>query len=217
MLEAGGEAAVSAQSPGDFAIDPASTGTFLVRFVARLIDIGAGIGAGCFASVVAGVFLGTLRWLGFSGSPDLHSAGNLIFGSFLFGIALAVLGAVCAQASSEAIAGTSLGKLLLGFRVVSLSGGHVFPCAPISALQRSIAFLADGLFFGYFAYLAMKESPLNQRMGDAWAETVVVRGSSLPPGAKQGFSRILTGLIAGFVVRVVFISLQLVLLRPRHR
>lgn len=109
---------ISVRRPDGFTIDPATTGRFFVRTIARLIDIGVGFGAGCFA----------------------------IFGSFLFGIAFATVGAICAEASSEAIAGTSVRKLMLGFRVVSLSGSDVIPCSPKAALKRSIAFLepADG-------------------------------------------------------------------------
>lgn len=205
---------ISVRRPDGFTIDPATTGRFFVRTIARLIDIGVGFGAGCFASVVSGVLLALLDGLRISVGHSPQSIWNLIFGSFLFAIAFATVGAICAEASSEAIAGTSVGKLMLGFRVVSLSGSDVIPCSPKAALKRSIAFLADGIFFGYFAYIAMTESPLNQRMGDAWAETVVVRGSSLPAGAKRGLSRVLTGLIAGFAVRVLFISLQLVIVRP---
>lgn len=175
------------------------------------------MGAGLFASVASGALLAILHRHGIPESQGLQSVGNLIFGSFLFRVAFAIVGAVCSQASSEAIAGTSLGKLMLGYRVVSLSGGCVTPCAPKAALQRSIAFLADGLFLGYFAYLAMTESPLNQRMGDAWAETVVVRASSLAPSAKRGLPVVLTGLIAGFAVRVLFISLPLVIVGRIYR
>jgi uncharacterized RDD family membrane protein YckC len=73
-------------------------------------------------------------------------------------------------ASFEWLYGASLGKLLLGMRVVMESGE---PCTPGAALIRAGLRYVDGLFFGIPAYATMK-APLYQRIGDKKARTIVV-------------------------------------------
>lgn len=77
---------------------------------------------------------------------------------------------------AEATGGTTVGKLLLGYRVCRLDGRRP---SILQALGRNFAYFIDSLFFALPAYNAMKSSPLNQRLGDKWAGTVVVRRSAI--------------------------------------
>ena len=43
----------------------------------------------------------------------------------------------------------------------------------------------DGLFCGVVAYASMSDSPLRQRYGDKWANTVVARARDVPEEAKR--------------------------------
>ena len=75
----------------------------------------------------------------------------------------------------EWLYGATLGKLILGLRVVKESGE---PCDFRVSFVRALYRFIDGLFFGIPAYRSMK-SPLYQRIGDKKAQTVVV-GSKEP-------------------------------------
>jgi uncharacterized RDD family membrane protein YckC len=70
----------------------------------------------------------------------------------------------------EWLYGATLGKLILGMRVVKENGE---PCDIKAALIRAVLRYVDGFFFALPAYLNMK-APLNQRIGDKSANTIVV-------------------------------------------
>jgi uncharacterized RDD family membrane protein YckC len=70
----------------------------------------------------------------------------------------------------EWLYGATLGKLVLGMRVVKQNGE---PCNFGAAFVRALVRYIDGLFFGIPAYATMK-APLYQRMGDKSAKTIVV-------------------------------------------
>jgi uncharacterized RDD family membrane protein YckC len=72
---------------------------------------------------------------------------------------------------SEGLFGASMGKFFLGMRVVDLDGNL---CSVWAAFIRGIFRFIDGLFFGVVALLNMKP-PLQQRLGDKIAKTVVVK------------------------------------------
>jgi uncharacterized RDD family membrane protein YckC len=85
-------------------------------------------------------------------------------------------GSVVYFAVMERMCGATVGKRLLGLVVIRRDGG---PIGSRAALGRSLAFYIDGLFFGALAYGAM-EPPLQQRLGDQWCDTLVIRRSTLP-------------------------------------
>jgi uncharacterized RDD family membrane protein YckC len=72
---------------------------------------------------------------------------------------------------SEGLFGASIGKFFLGLRVVDLDGNL---CSTWAAFVRGVFRIIDGLFFGVVALLNMKP-PLQQRLGDKIAKTVVVK------------------------------------------
>jgi uncharacterized RDD family membrane protein YckC len=70
----------------------------------------------------------------------------------------------------EGLYGASVGKLILGMRVIQVDGR---PCSLGAAFVRAILRLVDALFFGLVAAASMKP-PLQQRLGDKAARTIVV-------------------------------------------
>ena len=95
---------------------------------------------------------------------------------------------------TEGISGTSIGKLCCGLNIVNLDGS---PCSMTAAFKRDLAYYMDGLFFGLIAYESMKKGPLQQRYGDVWAKTVVVRKKEFLPSPMHPTWRLLVGIFIG--------------------
>jgi len=72
----------------------------------------------------------------------------------------------------EGLRGATIGKSILGMRVVTESGESV---GVARAFIRYLGWFLDGLFAGGIGYWSASNSPLRQRFGDKWAKTVVVR------------------------------------------
>jgi uncharacterized RDD family membrane protein YckC len=73
----------------------------------------------------------------------------------------------------EGYLGQTLGKILLGIRVVREDGGEV-PGLKAAAI-RTLLRLVDGLFSYAVAFVTVLVSGKNQRLGDMAAHTLVVR------------------------------------------
>ncbi|XSG81642.1 MAG: RDD family protein [Methyloligella sp. ZOD6] len=67
--------------------------------------------------------------------------------------------------------GQTIGKRLLGIKVVRLDGG---PCDFAQAMMRTLLRLVDGLFFYFVGAVFVITSPRHQRLGDRVAGTTVV-------------------------------------------
>jgi uncharacterized RDD family membrane protein YckC len=79
---------------------------------------------------------------------------------------------LCYYVLAEGLYGQTVGKRIVGIRVVDEDGGHVgFGAAVVRNLLR----LVDGLFFYLVGALFAFTSPRGQRLGDRAAHTVVVR------------------------------------------
>ena len=76
----------------------------------------------------------------------------------------------------EARWGATVGKLVVGLRVVHLDGTLV---RPLPALVRSLLRLVDGMFAGVVGALIIQLSPTRQRLGDRAARTLVVHKSAV--------------------------------------
>ena len=76
----------------------------------------------------------------------------------------------------EARWGATVGKLVVGLRVVNLDGT---PVGIVGALVRSLLRLLDGMFVGVVGALAIQLSPSRQRIGDRLARTLVVHKSAV--------------------------------------
>ena len=81
----------------------------------------------------------------------------------------------------EALAGRTLGKVLIGLRVVGLDGK---PARPSALVIRNVLRVIDvGLFF--LPVLMVPSLPLRQRLGDLAAGTLVVMGDAEKSGPEQ--------------------------------
>jgi uncharacterized RDD family membrane protein YckC len=177
---------------------------FWIRVGARLIDTVYGIILGLFAGVLGGIVLVLLDRAGLI-EPGWQ---RRVQGLNIAGWALSLLGAFLYHSLTEGIYGASLGKLICQLRVVTEEGQSI---TMSRALLRSLAYYVDGLFFGLVGYSAMKESPLNQRYGDRWAHTVVVRSKDLPSGSAKGAELFVLGLLMGSVLWMVLAGLGLII------
>ncbi len=137
---------------------------FFIRAGAYVIDYVAILVVTVAVGFVIGIFLGLLGpILGF----DVARAKNDVIADLTIGNMMAIGYFVI----FEWLCGATPGKLLLGQRVVQQDGR---PCTLSAALVRGVLRLVDGLVFGYPAYLSMKRTPLQQRLGDRAAKTVVL-------------------------------------------
>jgi uncharacterized RDD family membrane protein YckC len=73
----------------------------------------------------------------------------------------------------EGYLGQTLGKMLLGIKVIREDNGEVPGVGP--AAIRSVMRIVDGLFSYLVAFIAVLASAKNQRLGDMVAHTLVVR------------------------------------------
>jgi uncharacterized RDD family membrane protein YckC len=83
------------------------------------------------------------------------------------------------------------------------------PCGVNAGLIRSLAYMIDSLFFGLVAYLQMNKSPQQQRLGDRWAGTIVVRRASLPAGSPAAGRSPWGGIVCGCALDGALILLSI--------
>ncbi len=145
---------------------------FLIRMLAYLLDLVVLVLINYLAEAIFSVVI-------FLPLAALLEAGGRTYtvGSdlpLLARLSLALVLSILYTAAMEAAFGATVGKLLLGLRVVNYEGRL---CSLGQALLRGVLRLADGLIFGAVAYLQMK-SPLRQRLGDRVARTLVVSAKS---------------------------------------
>lgn len=124
------------------------------RAVAAVVDVIVLLALGWPVAVATGSTTGVGYQL--SGSPVL-----LVFAVWL-----------AYYVGAEAAWGSTVGKRLLGIRVVDENGCRVDLGA---ALVRNVVRVVDFLFFYLIGFLVAAASPRRQRLGDQLAGTVVVR------------------------------------------
>ena len=78
----------------------------------------------------------------------------------------------------EAQSGATLGKRVVGLRVVKLEGGG--PIDWQASLSRNLLRLIDGFFFYLVGAIIVWSSDKKQRLGDKVAGTVVIRARQAP-------------------------------------
>lgn len=131
------------------------------RAVAIIIDaIIIGVVIGVIGGVVGGAMM--------SGSSDPTAAAGSV--GMIQGV-LGLLGFLY-LVIMEALTGQTIGKMIMGIRVVKADG------TPISwkeSIIRNILRIIDGLFAYIVGAIFIWTSPLKQRLGDKAAGTVVVR------------------------------------------
>ena len=81
----------------------------------------------------------------------------------------------------EMLTKMSLGKAILGLRVEALDGSRL---DILSAIKRRVADVIDFGLYAIPAFIAYRKTERRQRLGDLWADAVVLRGR--PEQAQAG-------------------------------
>jgi uncharacterized RDD family membrane protein YckC len=194
--------------PGAAALPPASPvpsgAGFSIRLLARLIDLFYGAILGFMVGVMTGILFSVLSHLG-----RLTPEWPRLVSRFSFtGFGLGILGAFLYHSLAEGIGTATIGKLICGLRVVQVDGR---PATLGGAFVRDLAYHIDALFFGLVGYASMAKGPLQQRFGDVWGHTVVVKTAVFEPNPQRGPLRMALGILAGSLLWASMTFLQLVL------
>jgi len=105
----------------------------------------------------------------------------------------------------EGLYGASLGKLILSMRVVKEDGS---PCNMGAALTRGLWRFIDGIIFGLVAYITMAK-PLQQRIGDKRAHTVVISKKDILPGSSRDWPMFIIALAFYIALQLLVIFINL--------
>ncbi len=126
------------------------------------------------ATIVDGILLAILFWVMSMLFGSSSAAGGEVSAS-LSGLAFLVyLALVFAYyILMEGYLGQTVGKMLLGIKVVREDNGGVPGLK--AATIRTVLRLVDGFFFYVVAFITVLASSKNQRLGDMTANTLVVR------------------------------------------
>lgn len=177
---------------------------FGIRAAARLIDTFYGLVISLFGGFLAGIILVLLDQTEFARPGWQERLGGVDLASWGFSL----LGALIYQWVTEGLYGASLGKLCCALRVVTETGE---PVGFMQAFKRSLAYYWDSLFFGLVAYSAMKKSELNQRYGDRWAKTVVVKSRDVPIQSKRSPVMFVLAFAVGSLAKTICLAIGLII------
>jgi uncharacterized RDD family membrane protein YckC len=134
-----------------------------LRFVAVLLD-------SVIVLLPLVILVGLLTGGGYAESGNGYAnAGVYVGGNAL--LLMLALGLVY-YVVCEAATGMTLGKRMVGIRVVAEDGEHV---TLVAAIVRNLLRLVDALFFYFVGFLFAVTSFRGQRLGDRAAHTMVVR------------------------------------------
>jgi len=176
--------------------------TFGPRFLARIIDFAIHF----VIALISGVVLGIMVAIAVSAAGgNVSQVSHRMFGGEVGFVAqlFAVVGAAVFSLVCEAVHGSTPGKLLLGMVVLQEDGT---PCGWKGATIRELGYFVDALFFGIVGYYAMKGSPLHQRNGDKWADTIVVKRADAPSGSLRSGGRFVGALLLAAMADSIFLS-----------
>ena len=134
-----------------------------LRFVAVLLDA-------LIVFFPAGIVLGLLTGGGHAERGDGYATAGVNLGGAAFWLLVGT--GVGYYVVCEAATGATLGKRMVGIRVVGEDGEHVTFGA---AVVRNLLRLVDALFFYLVGFLFAIVSTRRQRLGDRAAHTIVVR------------------------------------------
>jgi uncharacterized RDD family membrane protein YckC len=175
-----------------------------IRFLARLLDSIYVTILGFFSGFFGGVTLAIMEAAGWvqpgwdqnlKGFDPAILAGSLVAVFFY-------------HWSSEWAAGTTVGKLICQMRVVMKDGR---PCTFKGSLVRNLAYYLDSFFFGLVGLNSMSKSRLNQRYGDVWGKTVVVKATAEPATAKHTGLQMVMGIAIGSAFNMLFMFVTIIL------
>ena len=176
------------------------------RLAARLIDLALHYAVAFSAGILVAVVLVFGTMVGGGDVQALSARLQEREGASLWTFVLAILGSVAFHTFAEGLHGSTIGKRLIGLTVLHEEGGE--PTLG-GAFKRSLAFYWDTFFFCAPALVSMNHSSKEQRVGDKWGKTMVVRLRDVPavnrPSAARfvganalalGFDGVIMGAIA---------------------
>jgi uncharacterized RDD family membrane protein YckC len=199
----GGRCGACAQGVAVKAPTPPDVVGFDARVFSRLIDSGAHAAMAVLGSVAAGVVLVVLAKLGLI-SEGWAQRLKLGVGLKVF---VSISSTLVSTGVMNRVCGASLGKVLLKQRIVRLDGQRP---RFIDGVARELGLFVDLFFFAAVAYSVMKASPLRQRVGDKWADTVVVRADAVSPAARASPTELAAGLALGLMLKAALTAIALV-------
>ena len=184
--------------------DKSPSAGFGIRALARIVDAIFGILIGFAAGILASVVIMILSAAGIIASGWQQRLN----GFSLTSLGFALIGNIAYHFFCEGLHGATLGKLCCGICVVT---EDIKPSNLKGAMIRTLAYYIDGLFFGLVGYTSMSKSPLNQRYGDVWGKTAVVKIKELAPESRRTPTLFILGLLAGAGCFFVMLAIGLVL------
>jgi uncharacterized RDD family membrane protein YckC len=134
-----------------------------LRFVAVLLDA-------VIVFFPLGIVVGLMSGGGHAESGDGYARAGIDVGGNAFWLLIAL--GVGYYIVCEAATGATLGKRMVGIRVVGVDGEQVTLAA---AVVRNVLRLVDALFFYLVGFIFALLSTRGQRLGDRAAHTIVVR------------------------------------------
>lgn len=188
-------------SAADREAAPAAAGAgFGIRLVARIIDFGLHSVVAWFGYAVLWIIVYAADTLITRGASVLVMRLDMpSFTEWLVG----AMGYAAYHAIMERWYGASLGKLITGLVVLSEDGTRP---ALWQTWWRSMAVYLDQWLFGLPA-LASMHPPANQRCGDRWARTIVVRRRDVPASLRQPWANFVVSLTAGVSVDITLVMI----------
>jgi uncharacterized RDD family membrane protein YckC len=143
---------------------------------------------------MAGVF-GAIALVIMEGTGVISSGWETrIQGMTIATFSLSLFGVFSYHFFCEGIHGSTLGKMICRIRVISMDGR---PNTIKGALIRGLAWYLDSLFFGLVGYSSMEKSTLNQRLGDVWGKTIVVKSRQAPDTSRRSLGWFFLALFLG--------------------
>ena len=174
-------------------------------FLARLVDTVYGTILGLVVGFCAGIVFAILSQLG-KLTPQWPL--QLLSQHRFTGFGLGIIGAFLYHSLAEGVGGVTIGKLICGLRVVQMDGT---PATMKGSLIRDLGYHIDALFFGLIAYHKMQEGRLQQRYGDVWGKTVVVKANVFQPNVPRSGGMMFAGIFLGTIPLVTMMLLQIIL------
>ena len=74
----------------------------------------------------------------------------------------------------ETIVGGTVGNLIVGLKAIPINGQYR-KLTFLESFKRHLLDPVDMFFFGLVGIIVIKNTPYNQRVGDLWAKTMVIK------------------------------------------
>ena len=133
----------------------------------------AGLGSRAVAIILDVLVLFAILWIVALATGNTNDGGFQMDGAPVFvGFGLFALYFLGLEATS----GATLGKMLVGIKVVKADGSS--PIGLTASLLRNVLRIVDGQLFYLVAFLFVRNSDMKQRLGDRVAGTIVIKRAS---------------------------------------